>query len=56
MRTSQQLLRNVRTRIKLLATEEKDSGRTLVTTENTVEIEGQEKPALIATALTMVMS
>ena len=48
--------RNVRTRIKLLATEEKDSGRTLVTTENTVEIEGQEKPALIATALTMVMS
>ena len=48
--------RNVRTRIKLLATEQKDIGRTLITTENTVEIEGQEKPALIATALTMVMS
>jgi acyl dehydratase len=48
--------RNVRTRIKLVAAEAKGNGRTLVTTENTVEIEGQDKPALIATALTMVMS
>ena len=46
---------NVRTRIKLVAVEAK-AGRTLVTTENTVEIEGQDKPALIATALTMVMA
>jgi acyl dehydratase len=31
-------------------------GRTLVTTENTVEIEGQDKPALIAIALSMVVA
>ena len=47
---------NVRTRVKLLAVEHKGSGRTLVTTENTVEIEGQDKPALVATALTMVVA
>ena len=47
---------NVRTRVKLVAVEGKGGGRTLVTTENTVEIEGQDKPALIATALTMVVS
>ena len=48
--------RNVRTRVKLVAVEGKGGGRTLVTTENTVEMEGQDKPALIATALTMVVS
>ena len=48
--------RNVRTRVKLVAVEAKGSGRTLVTTENTVEIEGHDKPALIATALSMVLS
>ena len=48
--------RNVRSRVKLVAVEGKGGGRTLVTTENTVEIEGQDKPALIATALTMVLS
>jgi acyl dehydratase len=47
---------NVRTRVKLIAVEAKGAGRVLVTTENTVEIEGQDKPALIATALTMVVS
>lgn len=47
---------NVRTHVKLVAVEGKGGGRTLVTTENTVEIEGQDKPALIATALTMVVS
>jgi len=47
--------RNVRTRIKLAAVEAKGSGRTLVTTENVVEIEGHDKPALIATALAMIM-
>jgi len=46
----------VRTRVKLVAAESKGGGRTLVTTENTVEIEGQDKPALIAIALSMVMS
>ena len=46
----------VRNRIKLLAAEPKGNGRILITTENTVEIEGQEKPALIANALTMAVS
>jgi acyl dehydratase len=44
----------VRTRIKLLAAERKDGGRLLLTTENTVEIEGSAKPALVAHALVMV--
>ena len=48
--------RNVRTRVNLVAAEAKGSGRTLVTTENTVEIEGEEKPALVATVLTMVVA
>jgi acyl dehydratase len=48
--------RNVRTRIKLTAVEAKGNGRTLVTTENTVEIESHDKPALIASALTMVIA
>ncbi|HVE48519.1 MAG TPA: MaoC/PaaZ C-terminal domain-containing protein [Casimicrobiaceae bacterium] len=46
----------VRTRVKLVGVERKGGGRTLVTTENTVDIEGEGKPALIATALTMVVS
>ena len=48
--------RKVRTRVKLTAVESKGNGRTLVTTENTVEIENHDKPALIATALTMVIA
>jgi acyl dehydratase len=44
----------IRSRIKLLAIEPKGGGRLLVTTENTVEIEGAEKPALVATMLAMV--
>jgi acyl dehydratase len=43
----------IRSRIKLLALEPKGNGRILITTENTIEIEGQDKPALIANALTM---
>ena len=46
---------NVRTRVKLVSVEQKGGGRTLVMTENTVEIAGQDKPALIATALTMIV-
>ena len=41
----------VRNRIKLLAAEPRGDGRMLLTTENTIEIEGESKPALIATAL-----
>ena len=43
----------VRNRIKLLAAEARGEGRMLLTTENTIEIEGEPKPALIATALVM---
>jgi acyl dehydratase len=44
----------VRNRVKLVAVENKGNGRVLLTTENTIEIEGEDRPALIATALVMV--
>jgi acyl dehydratase len=44
----------IRSRIRLLAIEAKGANRLLVTTENTVEIEGEDKPALVATMLAMV--
>jgi acyl dehydratase len=44
----------VRNRVKLVAVENKGNGRVLLTTENIIEIEGERKPALIATALVMV--
>ncbi len=47
--------RRVRDRLKLVACEEKGGGRFLVTTENTIEIDGEEKPALVATALVLLM-
>ena len=40
--------RRVRNRVRLLAVEDKNRGRVLVTTENTIEIEGEAKPALTA--------
>ena len=46
---------SVRNRIKLLAAEDKGGGRMLLTTANTIEIEGEAKPALIATALVMAL-
>ena len=46
----------IRNRLKLLAVEDKGHGRWLLSTENTVEIEGEDKPALLATALAMVMA
>ncbi|WP_423395584.1 MaoC family dehydratase [Burkholderia sp. LMG 21824] len=45
----------VRNRITLLSVASKGNGRTLLVTENTFEIEGETKPALIAQALTMVI-
>lgn len=45
----------IRNRIKLLAAEPKEGGRLLLSTENTVEIDGEAKPALIAVALFMVV-
>lgn len=44
----------VRNRIGLTSVEDKGSGRLLLTTDNTIEIEGHEKPALKAIALVMV--
>ena len=45
----------VRNRIKLLSAEDKGQGRALISTENTIEIEGESKPALIAGALVMAL-
>jgi acyl dehydratase len=47
--------RRVRNHIRIVAVEDKGGGRFLVTTENTVEIEGEDKPALVAVALAMLM-
>jgi acyl dehydratase len=44
----------VRNRIKLLSAEPKGGSRVLLSTENTIEIEGEEKPALTAVALAMI--
>ena len=46
----------VRNRIKLLAAESKGEGRFLLTTENTIEIENEAKPALIAQVLVMAFA
>jgi acyl dehydratase len=48
--------KRIRNRVKVIAVDDKGNGRWLLTTENMVEIEGEEKPALIATALAMLMS
>jgi NADPH2:quinone reductase len=47
--------RRVRNRVKVLSVEDRGTGRYLLTTENTVEIEGEEKPAVVAVALAMLM-
>jgi acyl dehydratase len=43
----------VRSRMVISGMEEKQPGRVLMTTTHTVEIEGQEKPALIAETLSL---
>lgn len=43
----------IRDRIVLSDVVEKESGRILVTTTHTIEIEGEEKPALVAEVLSM---
>ena len=45
----------VRMRSTLLSFEEKEPGRYLMKTANTVEIEGEERPALVAEALVMLV-
>jgi len=44
----------VRTRIRLLGVQTKAEGQLLLTTENTVEIEGSDKPALVAQTLLLL--
>ena len=48
--------KRVRNRARLAALEERGNGRSLLTIENTVEIEGEDKPAVIASAQVMLMS
>jgi acyl dehydratase len=43
----------IRDRATLLAAEDKGGGRVLMTVRNTVEIEGEDKPALIAETLAL---
>jgi len=48
--------KRVRNHIKVIGLEDKGGGRFLLTTENSIEIEGEAKPALIATVLAMLMN
>ena len=45
----------IRDRIVLLAVEPKDKSRILLKTQNTIEIEGETRPALIAETLTLLL-
>lgn len=47
--------KRVRSHVKLVALEPKGKGM-LMTTENTVEIEGEDKPAVVAQSLVLVMN
>jgi acyl dehydratase len=47
---------NVRMRTTLVSFDEKGQGQFLMKTSNTVEIEGEDKPALIAETLAMLMA
>ena len=46
----------VRNRVVLVAEDDKGEGRRLLTLRNTIEIDGEEKPALIAESLAMLMA
>ena len=48
--------KRVRNHITIASVENKGPGRYLVTTENTIEIEGESKPALTASALAMFIA
>jgi acyl dehydratase len=47
--------KRVRNHIKISAVDNKGGGRFLVTTEHSFEIEGEDKPALVATSQAMLM-
>ena len=46
----------VRNRVMLLAVDDRGDGRVLLKTENTLEIDGEVKPALIAETLVMMVA
>jgi acyl dehydratase len=46
----------IRNRVTMLSLEDKGPGRTLITNESTMEIDGERKPAFVATTLVMVLS
>ncbi|HRF62015.1 MAG TPA: MaoC family dehydratase [Candidatus Competibacter sp.] len=46
----------VRNRVELITAETKGPGRVLIKTRNTIAIEGEDKPALIAELLTMLIA
>lgn len=46
----------VRNRVSLLAADNKSDGRVLLRTENTMEIEGEARPALVAEALALLVA
>lgn len=46
----------IRSRIKLLAVEEKEAGRLLITAQNAIEVEGEQTPALIAETLALFIT
>jgi acyl dehydratase len=46
----------IRVRVTLVSVEPKGPGRTLVKTENTVEIDGEDRPALVADTLALMMA
>src|ERR1043165_486360 len=48
--------KRVRNHVKVAGVEDKGNGRVLLTTENTFEIEGEDKPALVALFIAMVMN
>lgn len=45
----------VRNRVVLLSAEDKGGGRVLIKTQNTLQVEGEDKPALIAETLAMLV-
>ena len=47
--------KRVRNRVKVASLEHRSSGRILLTIENTIEIEGEDKPAVTALAQVMLM-
>ena len=46
----------VRNRVELIAADAKGPGRVLIKTRNTIAIEGEDKPALVAELLTMLIA